>query len=197
MVLGKQLRDRDTLELCEKFIIHLTKVLISVLDMHPFAFIDFIQPSLEFTTYFLFTSEGCSYLFERFTIQCFNLIKNILLCVEYKPPKVLDMCKHPETLVANEIKIGFFQTNILTDICRKLVSHYFILTQEELEMWDADPETFAIDESGDTWKYSLRVSLYRDKYLIYLIIVVCYSLAWKLFLLRYFTSFGTFWLQFY
>lgn len=166
-ILGKQLRDRDTLELCEKFIIHLTKVLISVLDTHPFSFIDFIQPSLEFTTYFLFTAEGCSFLFERFIIQCFNLIKNILLCVEYKPPKVA-MCKHPETLRANEIKIGFFQTNILTDICRKLVSHYFILTQEELEMWNADPETFAIDESGDTWKYSLRVSK-SELFLLFLV----------------------------
>lgn len=155
---GKHLRDKELVELCEKFIIHLTKVWISVLDTHPFSFMDFIPSTLEFTTYFLFTPDGINFLFERFIIQCFNLIKNILLCVEYKPPKLVEMCKQKETLRAHEMKTSFFQVNTLTEICRKLVTHYFILTQEELEMWNADPETFAVDESGDSWKYSLRVS---------------------------------------
>lgn len=72
------------LETCEKFIIHLTKVLLLMLDTHPFSFIDLIQPTLEFCVYYLFTDEGLIFLFERFVIQCFNLIKNILLCAEYR-----------------------------------------------------------------------------------------------------------------
>lgn len=105
----------------------------------------------------MFTPAGEDLLFERFIIQCFNLIKGILLCAEYKPAKILELTKEPETLRAHQIKIAFFQPSTLTEMCRKLVSQYFILTQDDLDMWDSDPETFANDEVGESWKYSLRV----------------------------------------
>ncbi|KAK4881631.1 hypothetical protein RN001_004950 [Aquatica leii] len=157
----KQLRGKGiyVLELCEKFIIHLTKILLNVLDNHPFSYVDFIRPTLEFTIFYIFTPTGAQYIYERFTIQCFNLIKGILLCAEYKPAKIPEMTKEPETLRANHIKIEFFQTSTLTEICRKLVSHYFLLKQEDLELWDSDPETFVNDEVGESWKYSLRPSM--------------------------------------
>ncbi|CAH1155509.1 unnamed protein product [Phaedon cochleariae] len=167
----KQLKGKGiyVLELCEKYIIHLTKVLLSILELHPFSFIDFIQPTLELTFYYLFTDEGIGLIFERFVIQCFNLIKNILLCVEYKPARKLQKQRNPETInpdVMNpetlrsyEIKKMFFQPHTVSDMCRKLVGHYFILTQDELDSWDADPEEFSNDESGDSWKYSLRPSM--------------------------------------
>lgn len=141
----------------EKFIIHLTKILLAVLDTHPFSFIDFIQPTLEFTVYYIFTPAGINFIFERFTIQCFNLIKGILLCAEFKPAKILELTKEPETIRAHHIKMAFFTTETLTEMCRKLVTHYFLLTQDDLLEWDADPETFANDEGGESWKYSLRV----------------------------------------
>lgn len=154
----KQLRGKGiyVLELCEKFIIHLTKILLNVLDTHPFSFVDFIQPTLEFAIYYIFTPAGAQYIYERFTIQCFNLIKGILLCVEYKAAKVPEMTREPETLRAHQIKIEFFVTNTLTEMCRKLVAHYFLLKQDDLELWNSDPETFVNDEVGESWKYSLR-----------------------------------------
>lgn len=126
--------------------------------MHPFSYVDFIRPTLEFTIYYIFTPAGTQYIYERFTIQCFNLIKGILLCAEYKPAKIPEMTKEPETLRAHQIKVEFFQPSTLTEMCRKLVTHYFLLKQEDLELWDADPETFVNDEVGESWKYSLRVS---------------------------------------
>lgn len=161
LLLGKQLRGKGIylLELCEKFIIHLTKILLAVLDTHPLSYVDFIQSTLEFTVFYIFTPEGANLIYERFIIQCFNLIKGILLCVEYKPAKHIEMTKEPETLRAHQIKMAFFQPNTLTEMCRKLVSHYFLLTQDDLAMWDADPETFATDEGGESWKYSLRVNM--------------------------------------
>lgn len=153
----KQLTEKgiNILELSEKFIIHLTKVLSSVLDMYPMSFVDFVQPTLEFTFFFLFTDDGLPYTFERFVIQCFNLIKSILLTAEYRQsdPKLTT------SLHAYEVKVNFFQPQITGDMCRKLIGHYFLLTQDELEMWDNDPESFLIDQSGDRWKYSLRVNL--------------------------------------
>ncbi|XP_069689548.1 importin-11 isoform X2 [Periplaneta americana] len=156
----KSLRSRGTnlLELCEKFIIHLTKVLIAVLEHHPFSYVDLIQPSLEFAVYYVFTPSGETLLFERFIIQCLNLIKGILLCAEYKPAKVIEETKEPGTLRAHQIKMSFFTANTLTEMCRKLVTHYFLLTRDDLELWDSDPESFATDEGGESWKYSLRVN---------------------------------------
>jgi hypothetical protein len=89
---GKSLRIRgpNLVELCEKSIIHLTKVLLAVLEHHPFSYVDMIQPSLEFSVFYVFTPTGESLLFERFIIQCLNLIKGILLCAEYKPAKVVE-----------------------------------------------------------------------------------------------------------
>lgn len=150
----KQLTEKgiNVLELSEKFVIHLTKTLSSVLDMYPYSFIDFIRPTLEFTFFFLFTDDGLPYTFERFVIQCFNLIKNILVTAEYRRTA-------PFAVAAYETKQNFFQAQITSDICRKLIGHYFLLTQDELEMWDSDPESFVIDQSGDSWKYSLRVKI--------------------------------------
>nr|XP_022913125.1 importin-11 [Onthophagus taurus]XP_022913126.1 importin-11 [Onthophagus taurus] len=158
----RQIRNKNhqyLLELTEKFIVHLTKVLLSTLDVRPFAFVDFIQPTLELAVYYAFTPAGHEFIFERFVIQCFNLIKGILLCTEYRPAKVIDLTKDPETVRAYQIKMAFFQPNTLTEICRKLVTHYFPLTQDELTTWDSDPENFVHDEVGESWKYSLRPSM--------------------------------------
>ncbi|NXG12148.1 IPO11 protein, partial [Sakesphorus luctuosus] len=63
----------------------------------------------------------------------------------------------PETLEAHKIKTSFFTYPTLTEICRRLVTHYFLLTKEELTMWEEDPESFTVEETGgDSWKYSLR-----------------------------------------
>lgn len=39
--------------------------------------------------------------------------------------------------------MAFFTYPTLTEICRRLVSHYFLLTEEELTMWEEDPEGFS------------------------------------------------------
>uniref|UniRef100_A0A4W3JSJ2 Importin 11 n=1 Tax=Callorhinchus milii TaxID=7868 RepID=A0A4W3JSJ2_CALMI len=143
-------------EKLEKTIILFTKVLLDFLDYHPFSFITLIQRSLEFAVSYVFTSAGEGVTFERFIVQCMNLIKMIVKNDAYKPAKTTEESK-PETLEAHKIKISFFNYPTLTEICRRLVSHYFLLTPEELAMWEEDPEGFAVEETGgDSWKYSLR-----------------------------------------
>lgn len=43
---------------------------------------------------------------------------------------------------AYKIKMDFFQFGTLREICRRLVSQYFLLTSEDLSNWDSDPEGF-------------------------------------------------------
>jgi len=43
---------------------------------------------------------------------------------------------------AQHITTSFFQPETLTAMCHKLVGHYFLLTPEDLQLWDSDPENF-------------------------------------------------------
>ncbi|XP_061527907.1 importin-11 isoform X3 [Phycodurus eques] len=143
-------------EKLEKTIILYTKVLLDFLEYHPCAFIPLIQRSLEFAVSYVFTPVGEGVTFERFIVQCMNLIKMIVKNDAYKPAKNIEDSK-PESLEAHKIKTAFFTHPTLTEIGRRLVSHYFLLTEEELAMWEEDPESFAVEETGgDSWKYSLR-----------------------------------------
>uniref|UniRef100_A0A8C5N3S8 Importin-11 n=1 Tax=Gouania willdenowi TaxID=441366 RepID=A0A8C5N3S8_GOUWI len=139
--------DSTCREKLEKTIILYTKVLLDFLECHPCAFIPLIQRSLEFAVSYVFTPAGEGVTFERFIVQCMNLIKMIVKNAAYKPAKNIDDSK-PESLEAHRIKTAFFTHPTLTEIGRRLVSHYFLLTEEELAMWEEDPESF-----GNTWQH--------------------------------------------
>uniref|UniRef100_A0AAY4AM47 Importin-11 n=1 Tax=Denticeps clupeoides TaxID=299321 RepID=A0AAY4AM47_9TELE len=143
-------------EKLEKTIILYTKVLLDFLECHPYPFIPLIQRSLEFAVSYVFTEAGEGVVFERFIVQCMNLIKMIVKNDSYKPAKNIEDSK-PEILEAHQIKTAFFTHPTLTEIGKRLVSQYFLLTEEEITMWEEDPESFAVEETGgDSWKYSLR-----------------------------------------
>lgn len=55
---------------------------------------------------------------------------------------LLTETKDPDTLRAHQIKMSFFQTDVLNMMCRKLITHYFLLTAHDLRQWDSDPEGF-------------------------------------------------------
>lgn len=50
--------------------------------------------------------------------------------------------KDPLVLRAYQLKQEFFTPEILTEICSRLVTHYFLLTPMDLETWDTHPESF-------------------------------------------------------
>ena len=144
-------------KISEKYIILLTKILLDLHENFPFSYLDFIKSSLDLAVYYVFTEAGDGILFERFIVQCLNLVKGLLVCPEYKPCKVLEDTKDPNTLVAHRLKTEFFTESVLVGMCHKLILHYFLLTQDDLEVWDSDPEGFCMDvEGGESWKYSLR-----------------------------------------
>jgi len=64
--------------------------LLDFLDYHPCAFISLIQRALEFAVGYLFTPAGEGVTFERFTVQCMNLIKMIVKNDAYKPAKNIE-----------------------------------------------------------------------------------------------------------
>ncbi|KAK0087433.1 hypothetical protein PV326_005190 [Microctonus aethiopoides] len=144
-------------ESLEKFIIHLTKVLSGSLEYHPYCYVELIPATLEFTVFYCFTTAGMPFTFEKFVIQCLNLIKSILINVNYRR-STDDSYMHPKHMAvsrAAQLRKEFFTPETLKEICSKLVTHYFLLTQSDFEMWDADPEGYAVD-IGESPIYNLR-----------------------------------------
>ncbi|KAI8737854.1 importin-11, partial [Biomphalaria glabrata] len=141
-------------EKCEHLISSITKVLLDLLELHAISYVHFIKTTLTCVVQYNFTAKGL--LFERFTVNCFNLMKQILFSDVYKPRKKNDEELCSVTLQANETITEFFTPQILTEICRRLVSEYFLLRTDDLITWEADPEEFCQEEGGDSYKYSLR-----------------------------------------
>ncbi|XP_055902462.1 importin-11 [Eupeodes corollae] len=153
------------IELLEKFILKQVKTLNEFLEHHPAAFLRFVSPALEFSFNYVF-HEGTVLVFDdgnvvnfpQFTIHCINLMKGILLCNLYSD-KLKDSLPTEESPVPLS---EFFTSERICYICEKIVTHYFLLTQAELELWVEDAESFSQDDAGgDSWKYSLRPSVER------------------------------------
>ncbi|KZC04053.1 PREDICTED: importin-11 [Dufourea novaeangliae] len=149
------------LEACDKFIILLIKVLIGVDEMHRECCIELLSTTLKFTVFYCFTEAGQNLAFEKFIIQCFNLLKRMLQISTYDPEVIAlnerDVIAWAHRgIKVNKVQREIFTPDTLTEICSRLVTHYFLLTPAELELWDTDPENFFVDDVGETSKYSLR-----------------------------------------
>ncbi|XP_026671857.1 importin-11 isoform X1 [Ceratina calcarata] len=142
------------MEVCDKFIIHLTKVLIGVLEAQPKCYVELATTSLEFSVFYCFTETGQPLTFERFVVQCLNLMKSIVEMSSCSYALAKDVTTHRLTFKETDFEI--FTPVTLTEICSRLVTHYFLLTPSDLELWDTDPESFVIDDAFDSYKYSLR-----------------------------------------
>ena len=81
-------------------------------ESHPYSFVQHIQPALRFICSLCFTEEGKGLLFQRFTIFCFNLLKGILLCMEYRPAKNLE-----DTKVTKSCQIGSLLDTVIAHSC--------------------------------------------------------------------------------
>lgn len=77
------------------------------LDQHPFSFTPLIQRSLEFSVTYVFTEVGEGVTFERFIVQCMNLIKMIVKNYAYKPSKNFE---------GNALLVIFFHSLILIEV---------------------------------------------------------------------------------
>ncbi|XP_072166659.1 importin-11-like [Diadema setosum] len=143
-------------EKLEKMAILHTKVLIDSQESFPLAYVDFISSSLEFCVACVFSDDNQHLLFERFTVQSMNLIKAVVKCENYKVRAGPDEEPSPISVKAEKAKTTFFTDAVLQEICQRLIMHYFPLRQDDLQLWESDPEGFVADEGGESWKFTLR-----------------------------------------
>ncbi|XP_040583365.1 importin-11 [Lepeophtheirus salmonis] len=140
---------RGSCDLLEKYAILYMKIMKDVQECHPFSFIPVLKQSLEFVCSLIFTDQGAPYVFPRFVIFCLNFIKQVLLCTYYRLPET-------EGEVASQIIQKFFDVASVTEIYKRLISKFLPLSAEDLNLWDRDPEEYACEDGGDSWKYSYR-----------------------------------------
>lgn len=146
------------LEKHEKFTLKHLKILTEFQDYHRAVFTQFAPQVLEMSFNYAFF-EGTRFLFDgneltmpNFVIHCLNLIKGYLLNSSgniYSSANEVDAS-------LTEILSKFFTSERLGYIIEKLLMHYFLITPNDMENWENDPETFVGDEGGDSWKYDLR-----------------------------------------
>ncbi|XP_063982373.1 importin-11 [Diachasmimorpha longicaudata] len=149
---------------CEKFIIQLTKVMLGALERHTACYVELIPTSLEFSFFYCFTEAGQPFVFEKFVIQSLNMMKDILIKADYIVQRTFGVLVYkdgdgPKDRLAfrcEQLREEFFTPEILKEISSWLVTRYFLLTPSDLERWNTDPENYAVDDSQDSWKYSLR-----------------------------------------
>ncbi|XP_040161172.1 importin-11 [Anopheles arabiensis] len=151
----------------EKFIVKHMKFLNLFYETHPDVFSSFVAVSFEFCFNYVF-HEGTNLIFEdnvitfpNFAIQCLCLLKGILSPNTLKLdvlPRVSNYLAGEAKERVNSAKVDFFTPERLSYIFEKLIMHYFLLTPDEFEQWDTDPEGYTSDEGGDSWKYNLRSS---------------------------------------
>ncbi len=141
------------------------KIIGDLLETHPLSFVPFLQPGLEFATYFGFAEEGRTVVFERVAIHALNLLKGIILCPEFRTPRTLDENNDHGTgktqysifcmtlradrvyrpFEAAKVKSAFFSEETLSVLVRVLVTRFLPLSTAELESWNEDPEEFGMN----------------------------------------------------
>lgn len=137
----------------EKFILKMMKILNQFLDTHTASFIDYLPNSLEFAFNYVFYT-GTRLIFDannqmnfpNFAIQCINLMKTI----------AMKSSTEEDAPIKTDAKNEFFTVERLTYISEKIITYYFLLTPNDLDQWDENPELHATDEVGESWKYDLR-----------------------------------------
>ncbi|KAH8233243.1 hypothetical protein KR026_005864 [Drosophila bipectinata] len=156
----------------ERFILKMMKTLNEVMERHSISFARFVPVALEFSFHYVF-HEGTALIFDAgdrmnfstFAIQALNMLKGIMLngndTISAPADGLPGMSLEDELLAgAAQSHAKFFTAERVTYICEKIVTHYFLLTQQELEEWQQDPEGYDQDDGGgDAWKYALRPSV--------------------------------------
>lgn len=93
-------------------------------------------------------------MYERFLVQGMILIRSLV-----KNRDLNDAKPDPELAqVLLMLKQQFSTSEFINRCLKHLVQHYLILSPENLELWDEDPEEFVQQEDADHWEFDLRVS---------------------------------------
>jgi hypothetical protein len=93
--------------------------------------------------------------YERIQIQAMKILKNITKHRDFSIVSTKD--QNPRLEQALEIlNTKLFTHEFIVHVVTILITRYMLLSQEDLEFWEEDPESFVQQEESDHWEYHLR-----------------------------------------
>ncbi|XP_031489687.1 uncharacterized protein LOC116257214 [Nymphaea colorata] len=130
------------------------KVLVLIQNTHPYSFSEeqVLSPILEFCLNKIINPEPVLLASEHFLIQCMVMVMSVVDCIHYKPIITGSVINGSVASVEERKKnlakvVDVILKSVLTGdrivfLCNILVRRYFLLSANDLEEWNRDPEVF-------------------------------------------------------
>ncbi|KAJ3279966.1 Importin-11 [Borealophlyctis nickersoniae] len=94
-------------------------------------------------------------MYERYIVQALILVKNLLKNSEFNVVSKSEL-EHQMGRVREILSTQLITPPFATTVCQTLVSRYLVLSKDDLDMWEDDPEAFIQEEEEDHWEYIMR-----------------------------------------
>lgn len=132
-----------------KFVKLFGKLLSRAQKERPLQFTPLLPHSLEFCYNYLkqaaMTLSNITNEKERLLVNCLIFIKNVIEAEDYR-----------EGTQAYQFLSSYFDDSRLQEFVSFLISRYIVLSQADLNEWQAHPEEFLLEEKMDAWQYKKR-----------------------------------------
>lgn len=145
----------------EYLLVLYVQIITDYQETYPFNFIQTcMNESFNVIIQVCFTPQGKVLSFPKLTINLMNFLKSIIMCDKYKQRliKIDDQQIQMKQQKALELKSIYLTQENLQQILGFIFNEYLLMSDEELEQWQENPEEF-INEDGtatDAWKYNYR-----------------------------------------
>jgi len=94
-------------------------------------------------------------LHNEIIILSMEFIQKIVIDSHYR---LLRSNADKEAVEGNKLISSLFTPEVLVNLCKQLICRYFVMSKEELEEWENDPEEFIRQAEVDTWADNLKAS---------------------------------------
>ncbi|KAF3786559.1 Importin-11 [Nymphaea thermarum] len=146
--------NHEHLQFIKKSCYKMMKVLVLIQNTHPYSFSEeqVLSPILEFCLNKIINPEPVLLASEHFLIQCMVMVMSVVDCIHYKPIITGSVINGSVASVEERKKnlakvVDVILKSVLTGdrivfLCNILVRRYFLLSANDLEEWNRDPEVF-------------------------------------------------------
>jgi hypothetical protein len=83
-------------------------------------------------------------------------MRNVLVQTQYKVVTKKQVANE-KVIEANKLLKSLFTPEVLLNLCKVLITRYFVLTSDELEEWKDDPEEFIRETESESVQDNLKV----------------------------------------
>ena len=95
-------------------------------------------------------------IFDKVLIQALLILKNLIKNPDFQLVTDSATVKAELLQARQHLDQNLFLSDFLIQCFQVLVTKHLVYTQEDLESWESDPESFIQEEEADHWEYNVR-----------------------------------------